>query len=241
MSFAYDDRPILEKVNLAVNERDFVWIVGPNGGGKTTLLKLVLGLLQPQRGRIEILGRVPNKARNMIGYMPQVAQFDPQFPVAVRDVVMMGRLGNGRQLGFYRKEDRRAADAALEQAGLSHLREEPLASLSGGQQRRVLIARALASRPSLLILDEPTANLDVLVEKELFELFRKLNEHLTIMIASHEAAFVSGFIKRVVCVNRRVTEHPTSEVDSEHLGDIYQKGLRVIRHDKHLGRENSDG
>lgn len=240
LTFSYDGSPVLQDVNLSINENDFVWIVGPNGGGKTTLLRLIIGLLQPKTGRIRVFGKPPDEARSRIGYMPQQAQLDPRFPVSVLDVVLMGRLGNGRKFGPFRSGDRQIAEKALGEVGILDLRDKPFSSLSGGQQRRLLIARALAGEPDLLILDEPTANLDLLVEKELYELLRRLNEGLTIVMVSHDPAFVSEHVKRVVCVKQRVTEHPTCEIDGDFIGELYGGEMRLVRHDRHLKKGNAD-
>jgi len=241
LSFAYDRVLALENVNLKINENDFVWIVGPNGGGKTTLVKLILGLLQPRRGKVEVFGRQPAESRSRIGYMPQFAHLDPQFPINVLDVVLMGRLGNGRKLGPFRKKDKIAAERVLDEVGLLDLARRSFASLSGGQQRRVLIARALAGEPDLLILDEPTANLDLLVERELYELLRQLNSRLTIIMVSHDPSFVTDNVERVVCVKRKVSEHPTCELEGDMIGELFGGEMRLVRHDKHLNRrENGD-
>jgi zinc transport system ATP-binding protein len=234
LSFSYDGSVVLEGVDITINEKDFVWMVGPNGGGKTTLLKLILGLLQPNAGRIRVFGKRPGESRSRIGYMPQYARLDPLFPVDARDVVLMGRLGNGRRFGPFRNPDKQAAEKALDEVGLTELRSKPFAKLSGGQQRRVLIARALASEPDLLILDEPTANLDMIVEKELYDLLNKLNEKLTIVMVSHDPAFVSDYVKRVFCVKRTVSEHPTCELEGDFMGELFGGDMRIVRHDQRL-------
>jgi len=230
VSFAYDGLSVLDDVNLAIGDKEFVWIVGPNGGGKTTLLKLLLGLLQPSRGTVRVFGKSPSQARTMIGYMPQHAQLDQKFPVSVLDVVLMGRLGNGRTFGPFRKSDRLAAIEVLDKVGLAEFADRHFATLSGGQQRRLLIARALASNPKLLLLDEPTANLDLLVVKELYELLHRLNRQFTVVMVSHDPAFVSHSVKNVICVNRRVAIHPTTEVDDEILSELYHGQVRLVRH-----------
>ena len=233
LTFRYDGAPVLEDVNLTISEKEFVWVVGPNGGGKTTLLKLILGLLRPVRGIVRVFGRSPGKARPRIGYMPQYVRLDPQFPVDVMDIVLMGRLGNGVQWGPHRKHDKEAAAQALREVGLWEKHGHSFSTLSGGQQRRLLIARALACKPDLLLLDEPTANLDLVVEQELFELLRKLNQRLTIVMVSHDPAFVSQFVERVVCVNRRVAVHPTSEMEEEIMNELYGRRVRLVRHDQY--------
>ena len=236
VSFSYNARPVLQDVSLTVAEREFVWIVGPNGGGKTTLAKLLLGLLQPKAGTIRVFGQSPASSRKRIGYMPQQAQLDLRFPVTVMDVALMGRLGNAASPGSYSSPDRVIAREALELVGLESMASVPLRELSGGQQRRLLIARALTCRPDLLVLDEPTANLDRKVERELFDLLKLLNEQLTIVMVSHDPAFVSDFVEQVVCVNRTVAVHPTTDRHQEFIDELY-RGIRMVRHDKHAEGE----
>lgn len=237
VSFSYGRTPALIDVSLNIEEHDFVWMVGPNGGGKTTLLKLFLGLLKPDMGKVTVLGRRPGQTRHLIGYMPQHAQLDPQFPVDVMSMVLMGRTGNTHPIGRYSSADREAARAALAEVGLESLAGRPFSAMSGGQQRRLLIARALAADPKILLLDEPTANLDLHVEDELFELLRTLSTRLTILMVSHDTAFVSPSVKSVVCVNRHVHVHPTAEVDSEIMSELYGRPIRIIRHDRHFETE----
>jgi zinc transport system ATP-binding protein len=236
LAFAYNGTPILEKVNLDIMARDSLCIVGPNGGGKTTLLKLILGLLKPDRGEIQVLGHTPEKSRLRIGYVPQHARFDPQFPVTVLEVVLMGRLDR-IFCGAYARADREAAQAALAEMGLADLAGRLFAEISGGQRQRVLIARALASAGELLILDEPTANIDAASEKHLFEVLGKLNERLTIMLVTHDIGFASKFFKSIVCVNRQVVHHPTSELTGELIRNMYGGDIRMIRHDHRCSPE----
>ena len=233
VSFAYDSTPVLQDVSLEVPERDFACMVGPNGGGKTTLLKLLLGLLAPTRGEIRVFGGAPERARTRIGYMPQHAQTDPRFPVSVADVVLMGRLGRAEILGPYRRAHREAAWRALREVGLDDLRRRPFGDLSGGQRQRVLIARALAAEPELLLLDEPTSNLDAPAESELNELLRRLNERMTIVMVSHDLGFVSRFVRTVICVKQCVVVHPTSEITGEIIREIYGSDVCMVRHDQH--------
>jgi zinc transport system ATP-binding protein len=228
--FSYDGHPVLENVNLSIPQGDFVSIVGPNGGGKTTLLKLILGLLRPSRGEVQVFGLNPEKARPRIGYMPQHPQLDPQFPATVMDVALMGRLSNGRAFGPYSKKDKEAVVTALDQVGLRDMRKKWFASISGGQRQRLFIARALASEPDLLLLDEPTANLDAAMEGGLYELLQNLNETLTVVMVSHDLGFVSSLVKSVICVKCQVASHPTSELTAEIIDAMYGSPMRIVRH-----------
>ena len=231
VTFSYDGSPVVEDVSFAVDERDFVCVVGPNGGGKTTLLKLMLGVVAPTRGRVAVFGGPPERARARMGYVPQQSQFDLQFPVRVMDVVLTGRLDRSRWLGLYRRADKEAAAKALRDVDLDTLRHRPFAALSGGQRQRVLIARALAAEPDLLLLDEPTANVDIAVEEEVYAVLRELNQRLTIVLVTHDLGFVSTFVSHVICVNRRVSVHPTSEVTGAIISEIYGRDMRLVRHD----------
>jgi len=230
LTFAYQTTPVLEDVSFTVAAREFVSVVGPNGGGKTTLLKLMLGLLQPQRGTIHVFGRPPIEVRQRIGYVPQHAQFDPQFPVTALDVVLMGRLGISAALGPASRADRRAALKALDEVGLADYARRPLPALSGGQRQRVLIARALASEPELLLLDEPTANLDIAVQGDFLELLHKLNERMTILLVSHDVGFVSQHVRTVICVARHVDVHPTRELNGRTISALYGGPVRFVQH-----------
>jgi len=233
LTFGYDADPVLEDVNLSLGQNDFVCLVGPNGGGKTTLLRLILGLLTPDRGTIRIFGLPPEKARHRVGYMPQYAQLDSQFPVSVLDVVLMGRLGIAPALGPYGRTDRAVAQRALEEVGLAKLQRRPFSALSGGQRQRVLIARALACEPDLLLLDEPTSNLDLAVQDDFYALLTELSKRLTVVLVSHDVGFVSNLVRTVVCVNRTVSVHPTAELSGKTITDLYGTDVRMIQHHHH--------
>jgi len=211
LSFAYGDFQVLSNVQFDIYTLDSVCIVGPNGGGKTTLIKLILGLLEPDQGSIRIHGGSPEEKRHRIGYVPQHAQHDARFPISVRDVVAMGRLGISLT-GHYTKRDREEVLSALDAVHLIGVADRPFSSLSGGQRQRVLIARALASGGDILIMDEPTANIDHESEQHFLELLKTLNQHMTILMVTHEVGFASTFFKRIICVNKQVFIHPTSEL-----------------------------
>lgn len=236
LDFSYDGSTVLENVNLDIAPLDSLCIVGPNGGGKTTLLKLILGLLRPDRGEIMVLGERPETARLRVGYVPQYAHYDPLFPVTVLDVVLMGRL-NRLTAGPYKKEDREAALRAIEEMGLLDLKNRKFAGISGGQRQRTLIARALVSSNKLLILDEPTANIDAASEEHLFQMLDRLNRRLTIMLVTHDIGFASKFFKSIACVNRQVVIHPTSELTGELIRNMYGGDIRMIRHDHRCSGE----
>ena len=230
LNFSYDTVPVLEGVNLKVEHGEFATIVGPNGGGKTTLLKLLLGILKPAQGSIAVLGGKPEKTRLRVGYMPQHADLDAQFPVTVMDVVLLGRLGR-RFGGRYSKKDKQMAWQALEEVQLGSTARMPFNTLSGGQKQRTLIARALCCNPEMLLLDEPTANVDPEVEENLLTILQELNRRMTILLVSHDMGFVSRVVKSVICVNRRVLIHPTSRVDGTLIKDIYGDDYCMVRHD----------
>jgi len=233
--FSYDGHLVLENVNLTVSEQELVSFVGPNGGGKTTLLRLMLGLLHPSRGTVRVFGKRPEDARRLIGHMPQHAHLDPQFPVSVMDVVLMGRLGHTRTFGPYTKADRSAAEEALRTLRVWDLRRKHFSALSGGQRQRVLIARALSSNPRLLLLDEPTAGLDVAIEGEFYDLIREFARVMTVVLVSHDLGFVSQLVHKVVCVKRSVVTHATSEITGEIISRVYGSEMKMVRHDRNNG------
>ncbi|OQY12884.1 MAG: ABC transporter [Desulfobacteraceae bacterium 4572_19] len=230
VSFAYNTSTVLTDVNFQIYKNDSVCIVGPNGGGKSTLLKLLLGLIKPANGKISIFGGKPVKARTRIGYMPQYLHFDQAFPVNVLDVVLMGRLGISLT-GFYSRHDKRSAAKAMEKMGVAELAQNNFSELSGGQRQRILIARALASTPELLILDEPTANVDPVAEQQIGEILKDLAKTITVITVSHDLGFVSRLVNRVLCVNKFVKIHPTSEITGEIIQDIYGADIKMVRHD----------
>ncbi len=201
-------------------------MIGPNGGGKTTLLKVILGLLQPQRGTVTVFGRAPAEVRARIGYVPQYAQVDPSVPASVIDVVLAGRLGRSSWGFRYGRGHVELALAALAQTEMEEFAERRIGTLSGGQRQRVLIARALAADAELLLLDEPTAGVDPHMERGLTDLLHRLNQRLPIVIVSHDVAFVSRHLKRVACLNRRLSVHRASEISWDSIGHLYHDQMR---------------
>ncbi len=225
----YGPVTVLDKVSFVVPERRTLCIVGPNGGGKSTLLKVLLGLVRPQSGTVRVLGREPRQARMRVGYMPQYVQIDPLFPIDVEGIVRMGRL-KGRGLGFYTREDRMATRQALEEVGLWEQRREAYINLSGGMKQRVLIARALVNNPELLLLDEPTAMVDAHIEARLLEKLKELHNRMTILLVSHDATFVSGLVDEVLCVNRTAEIHPVERVRDKSVTRLYGEPVQHVVH-----------
>jgi zinc transport system ATP-binding protein len=230
LSFAYDNGAIvLSDVNLSIDERESVCMIGPNGGGKTTLLQLILGLLTPSHGSITVGGNTPRKSRNLIGYMPQYYNLDREFPITAVDVVLMGRL-NKYFWGRYSKEDREAAMAALEEMSVTELANRRFAEMSGGQRQRVLIARALAGDPKVLLLDEPTANVDPGAQEKFYDILYELNKKMTLIIVSHDLGFVSKNINTVACVNKTVNLHPVSQLSGDMVSEMYGYDVSLVQH-----------
>jgi len=227
--FSYEGRPVIDRADFEIPEGHFVSVIGPNGGGKTTLARLILGLLQPDTGHVSVFGQNPETARPLVGYVPQYSHFDPRFPVTVLDVALMGRVRPAFRR--YKAVDREVALASLEEVGLGDQARRAFADLSGGERQRVLIARALATRPRMLLLDEPTANVDAAVESRLSTLLRSLAARMTLMLITHDLGFVSESITHVVCVNRNVRIHPTAEVTPEMISMLYGTNVRMVRHD----------
>jgi zinc transport system ATP-binding protein len=237
LSFAYNSSYILRDVNISIKANEIITIVGPNGGGKTTLLRLILGLLKPAGGTILINGNTPQKERRKIGYVPQHTYFDRKFPITVFEVVLMSRI---KAFGFYTKNDKESALKALFEIGLTGLNNEPFFNLSGGQMQRVLIARALSAETEILLLDEPTANIDPVSGKHLNSLLIKLNKKLTILLVTHDVGFVTNITQRVFCVNRTVVEHPLEELKDDTISSAYSSGIKLVRHDHHIGELSHD-
>jgi zinc transport system ATP-binding protein len=230
ISFSYGGPQVLEEISLEVAEGDFLGVVGPNAGGKSTLLKIILGLLQPDRGEVRVMGKPPLEVRRQIGYVPQYPEFRRDFPISVKEAVLMGRIGNRGLFGGYNRTDREITDRVLEETEVSDLAARRIATLSGGQMQRVLVARALACQPRILILDEPTANIDLRVESEIFELLQQLNRRMTIVVVSHDVGFVSRYVNRVACLARTLMCHRTSAVDGKIINELYGMDVRMVEH-----------
>ncbi len=236
VSVAFQDLLVLEDVTLTVAAKSFLALIGPNGAGKTTLLQVILGLVRPIRGTVRVFGAAPwdiKPENRRIGYVPQVMGIDLGFPISAFEVVLMGRYG---RLGLCRrpaKADRAAALRALERVGIANLADRPIARLSGGQRQRVFIARALATEPDLLLLDEPTTGVDAASTESLYELLRILYEDgVTMLVVSHDVGVVASYVEGVICINRRIVAHglPEEVLGSEELAQMYGCDAMFFHH-----------
>lgn len=221
---------MLEDVSFSIESGQSTCVIGPNGGGKTTLLKLALGLLEPGKGEIRLFGKAPKDSIRRIGYVPQAMRFDPMFPVNARDIVLMGRLERIR-FGRFSKACKEAAMEALVEVGLEKQALTPFSNLSGGQRQRVLIARALATGAELLLLDEPTANVDLTVEAQFLDSLDQLRQKVTIMMVTHDIDLISRLGDSVLCVNHRVHRHAVTDLHGELLREIFS-GEHRLEHDR---------
>lgn len=226
----YDGVPVLEGINLSVEQDDFLGIIGPNGGGKTTLLKVILGLITPSRGKVLVLGKTPEKSRNRIGYVPQYNLFDHDFPVSVWEVVLMGRFGRAGLFKRYSRQDRKVTQRVLETVGMINYKDRQIGKLSGGEQQRVFIARALVAEPRLLLLDEPTASVDPAMQTELYELLERLKQRMAIVLVSHDISAVSIYVDKIACLNCQLFYHGSKEIEPEVLEATYKCPIQMIAH-----------
>jgi zinc transport system ATP-binding protein len=219
--FSYDGEAVLQDVDLRIVAGDFVAMIGPNGGGKTTLLKVLMGLLNPSRGSVRIFGRPPREVCRDMGYVPQHAAIASPFPISVLDVVLMGRLTPGAKWPTPSQAQRHAAIEVLAQLGVADMAERRVSDLSGGQRQRVLIARALVDRPRILFLDEPTAGIDSQGQMDLYCLLEQLNADMTIVMVSHDLLALSTHVKSVACVNRQLHYHDHPELTHDMMEIMY--------------------
>ena len=228
--FSIEGRVILKDINLKIRKGDFLGIIGPNGGGKTTLLKIMLGLLKPQRGTIRILGDNPQKVSHRLGYVPQDTDFNRRFPISVMEMVLMGRMFHSRLGRRYKRDDRLKVEKILKQTGIWNLRDMPLGKLSGGQRQRAFIARALVSDPEILFLDEPTSHTDLDFEIGLYEILNEFNKRMTIVIITHDIGVISSYVKSVACLNRELIYHSHKEITKEMMEMAYRCPVELVAH-----------
>ncbi|HZJ84613.1 MAG TPA: ABC transporter ATP-binding protein [Syntrophomonadaceae bacterium] len=220
---------ILRDINLDIAQGDFLGIIGPNGGGKSTLLKTILGLIKPDYGSIKILGKGIKKGRHYIGYVPQYAQFDRDFPISVEEVVLQGRLGK-RKIIRYSKADLAKVEEILTQLEIDNLYKRQIGELSGGERQRVLVARALASNPKILLLDEPTASTDERFSADFYDLLNILNQTITIVLVSHDISAISTYVKNIACLNHDLFQQGGRDISAELINELYNCPVDLIAH-----------
>lgn len=230
ISVCYNGTLVLDEINLTIKRNDFLGIIGPNGGGKTTLLKVMLGLVKPQSGQVSVMGRSPEKSRSKIGYVPQYAYFDRDFPINVEEVVLMGLNGRIGLIRRYSSSNRAKAVATLEAVGMLELKDKQIGQLSGGEMQRVLIARALVSDPALLLLDEPTASVDPAMETEFYEMLNKFKEKMAIVLVSHDISAISVHVGKIACLNCELFYHGSKEITADILEATYKCPVQMIAH-----------
>jgi zinc transport system ATP-binding protein len=227
VSFAYSHAQVLKDVSFSIGEGEFVGLIGPNGGGKTTLLKLIMGFLKSNSGTVEIFGRRAAEELFQIAYVPQGLQFDRQFPISVIELVLSGRLSRLPWFGIYSAQDREAANKALEKVGLLEFSDRPFGLLSGGQAQRALIARALVSEPKLLLLDEPTASVDSQAEALIYSILSKLKGSMTIIMVTHDLRAIIDIVGRVLCVQGGILSLLPGEICEHFALGLYHTPLKM--------------
>ncbi len=219
--FSYNGNTVLSDINLNVKHREFLAIIGPNGGGKTTLLKLILGLLKPNAGTIEVYGSRPEKASHKIGYVPQDININQSFPITALDVVLMGLFNPAKRWKKNSSADIDKAMVSLKKMGIESVAHKKVGDLSGGQRQRVFIARAFVTDPELLLLDEPTASIDSKGQADFYSLLKALNEEVTILVVSHDLLAISQYVQSIACVNKILHYHDHSQITGEILEEMY--------------------
>ena len=235
----YGDQTVLEDITLTVEEGEIVSIVGPNGGGKTTLLLTIVGLIKPSSGIVRVLGKEPseNRKNGIIGFLPQNMEYDRFFPVSAFDVVAMSRFAQKPAGGRLEAKDRDRILLALERVGMQDIEKHHFGSLSGGQKQRVLIARALVGEPRLLILDEPSTGLDAVAQDVFYQILRSIRdeEKITILLVSHDIGTVSSVVDRLACLNKRIHFHgkPRECIPTEALEKVFGRHIQFVLHDEH--------
>ncbi|HEX7185486.1 MAG TPA: metal ABC transporter ATP-binding protein [Thermoanaerobaculia bacterium] len=232
VTFGYNREVVVEDVSFDIYPRDFLAIIGPNGGGKTTLVKILLGLLKPWSG--EVVYHLPDRKgrkghRGALGYVPQFSTFDKSFPLRVADVVLMGRLGSRGLLRPYTRADRTEAGSALDRLGIADLAGAHINEISGGQLQRTLIARALVSEPEALFLDEPTASIDAESRGSLLGILEELNRRIPVVVITHDVTAIAPMVQRIACINRRLFYHGP-ELDQHALEEVYGCPVELVAH-----------
>lgn len=228
---SYNEVNVLDNVNLTVMQGQFLAIIGPNGGGKTTLLKCILGLIEPDRGDIKIKEYDIKEGRKLIGYVPQISDFNKHFPINVKDAILMGRITDQKGFFFnYSKEDKQMAAEIMHDLDIYGIRNRQIGRLSGGQLQRVLIGRALAAEPEILLLDEPTASLDSEARSNIYSILKDINQDITIIVVTHDVSAISSHFDSVACLNRHLHYHGDKDINQKDLDQVYGCPVELIAH-----------
>jgi len=233
LNFSYSSLPILEDITFKLEHRDFCAVLGPNGGGKTTLAKLICGIIKPQSGTIKINGKDYRHSNSVIGYIPQNIMGFEGFPASCLDIVMSGNVNKSKWGFLYSSDLKNKALEKMELLKIQDLADKKFSDLSGGQKQRVLISRALLSEPNILILDEPTSSIDMENRKKLYQILLELNKDITIILISHDISIVLQYVKSVCCVNKRLFYHPSPDINQEMLLKTYQCPVEIISSHTH--------
>ncbi|MDA3816828.1 MAG: metal ABC transporter ATP-binding protein [Prolixibacteraceae bacterium] len=228
LTVRYGEYTAIKDVNLTISQSDFIGVIGPNGGGKTTLLKALLGLLKPSSGKITFSKKLKNKQSD-IGYLPQINKFDHRFPITVKEVILSGMAGKNRWMNPYGKNDNEKLEKIINELHIEHIVKKPIGELSGGQMQRVFLGRALISEPKLLVLDEPDTYVDNQFEHELYEMLVELNKRMAILLVSHDVGTISSYVKGIACINTVFNYHPSNIISPEQL-KAYNCPIQIITH-----------
>ncbi|MEG1621480.1 MAG: ABC transporter ATP-binding protein [Oscillospiraceae bacterium] len=227
----YGQHPAITDVNLTINEGDFLGIMGPNGGGKSTLVKAILGIIPKTKGKILVYGEDIEKNRKKIGYVSQFSDVDKSFPISVLEVAMTGMMKGSLHPFFrYSAENKKIAHEKLEFVGIDDLANRQISMLSGGEFQRLLIARALATEPQILFLDEPTASVDPASRNAIFQLLEKLNKKMTIVLITHDMTAISSTVKSIACLNEKLVYHGEPEFNEKVVNELYGCPVDLIAH-----------
>ena len=234
----FDDILVLKDVNLEIRERDFLGIIGPNGGGKSTLLKSILGIVPPSLGEIVYSKNI----KQNIGYLPQIKEIDRDFPISALDVVLSGLASGGKLFRRFKRGEKKKAEELLERFGIGELRKKKIGSLSGGEMQKIFLCRALVSDPKLLMLDEPNTFVDKNFEKNFYSLLKELNKEMAIVLVTHDLGIIPQYVKNIACVNRYLYYHDSNEITEDVL-KTYNYPVDLLSHDvpiRHL-RQHEEG